>query len=137
MARIRSRWLVGIAAATVAFGVGSAAAASLGLTVDTLSADQQAVLSCDTDGIGASFTTVYSATSQSYIVDNVNLTGINAACNTQDFKVTLDGAAPVSVTTAAASLSGTGNARTLASSFATQAVNASAVTRIAVSVTKP
>lgn len=132
MARVRNRWLAGIAVAAMAFGVTSAAAASLGLTVNTLGADQQVVLPCD-DAVTASFTTVYNATANGYVVDNVNLTNVAAACNGYNFRVSLADNAGASLAEVVTS-SATVTAGAISFSFASDAVLGSAVERIAVSV---
>jgi hypothetical protein len=141
----QKRWLAGLVASIVMFSVVYAAAASLGLTVETLSADQEAVVSCDTDGVASDYTTVYSATANGgaggYVVDVVTLSGIAGACNGFDFKVSLadsTGAQLGEVTTLAAALGGAGDARTLDSDFqGAQDVLASDVVLIAVSITDP
>lgn len=132
MARVRNRWLAGIAVATMAFGVTSAAAASLGLSVNTLGADQQVVLPCD-DAVTASFTTVYSATADGYVVDDVNLTSVAAACDGYDFRVSLTDAAGTSLAEVVAS-NATVTAGAISFAFAGDDVLGSAVERIAVSV---
>ena len=135
---IGRRWLAGLMAATVAFAVAFGAAASLGLTVDTLSADQQAITACDS-AIDSSYTTEYDVSSGAYTVDQVTLSGIAAACDGLDFKVTLAGAANASlgvVNTTNAALAGTDPNMSLVSDFTGQDVIAENVVLIAVSITE-
>ena len=93
--RSRNRLLLGLFVGALIFGTVFAAAASLGLTVETLSADQAAIASCDADGVASDYTTVYSATAGGgaggYVVDLVTmsyspLTAVGlepAACRTE------------------------------------------------------
>ncbi len=142
---LRKRWLAGLVTSIIVFSVVYAAAASLGLTVETLSSDEVAIVSCDTDGIVSDYTTIYSATANGgaggYVVDVVTLSGIAGACNGMDFKVALGGAGGTKlgeVSTPAAALGGAGDARTLDSDFqGVQDVLASDVILIAVSITDP
>lgn len=142
---LKTRWVAGLVASVIVFSLVYAAAASLGLTVETLSADQEAIASCDTDGVTSDYTTVYSATANGgaggYVVDVVTLSGIAGACNGFDFKVTLANSGGTSlgfVNTLAAALGGAGDARTLDSDFqGSQDVLASDVVLIAVSITDP
>ena len=138
MKHIGKRWVAGLMAATMAFAVAFGAAASLGLTVDTLSADQAAINACDT-AIASSYTTEYSATAGGYIVDEVTLSGIAAACDGFDFKVTLADsvdAALGNVDTTDATLGGTDPNMTLVSDFTSQDILAEDVVLIAVSITE-
>jgi hypothetical protein len=138
MVHIGKRWLAGLMAATVAFAVAFGAAASLGLTVDTLSADQVAINACDT-AVDSSYTTVYSATAGGYVVDEVTLSGIDADCDGFDFKVTLAGSSNTAlgnVDTADAVLTGTDPNMSLVSDFSSQDILAENVILIAVSITE-
>lgn len=129
---LKNRWLAGIMVAAIIFAVVYAAAASLGLSVDTLSADQQAVESCDS-AVDASYTTVYDEGSAAYIVDDVTIGNIDGACDGFDLKVTLamaDGTFLAEVT----ELSLTGP--TVVLDFEADLVLASDVGLIAVSITE-
>lgn len=86
---VKNRWIGGLMAAIVIFSVVYAAAAALGVTADSLSAGQDAVASCDTDGVTTSFTTQYDQTAQGYIVADVTVDGIAVACNGFNIAVTL------------------------------------------------
>ena len=68
-------------------GLSLASAAQLGVTSGSLGAGSSVVASCDTDGIGTSFTNVYSTSG--YNVSGVTLTGVNALCNGLSVKVQL------------------------------------------------
>jgi len=77
------RTVIAVVAAVAAFGAVSASAATLGgLNSKSLGADANVVASCDTDGVAVAYTTAYDATAKEYLVSGVNLTSINAACNT-------------------------------------------------------
>lgn len=78
--------LVGVVVAGV---VGASASTLGGLGSDTLGADTGVVASCDTDGIGVSYTT--SLGSAGYVVTAVEFTGVAAACDGLDFSAELTG----------------------------------------------
>jgi X-X-X-Leu-X-X-Gly heptad repeat protein len=77
------RTVIAVVAAVAAFGAVSASAATLGgLSSKSLGADANLVASCDTDGVNVAYTTAYDATAKEFLVSGVNVTSINAACNT-------------------------------------------------------
>ena len=91
MAHIRSRWLAGLTVATIVFGVAFAAAASLGVTSDGLSAGQDVVVSCDTNGVATSYTTAYDTGANAYLVTTVTVSGVNNACDGIAYALSLEG----------------------------------------------
>jgi hypothetical protein len=92
------RKTLAIVAAVAAFAAVSASAAGLGgLTGTSLGADTTVVASCDTDGIGATYTTSYNTTSAQYVVSAVNLTGVNPACNAKAASLTLSDSTGASI----------------------------------------
>ena len=140
LVRRSNRLVLGLTVGALVFAATFAAAASLNLSVETLSADQAAIVSCDPDGVTSDYGTVYSATAGGYIVAGVDLSGIAGPCNLFDFKVSLVGAGGAQlaqVSTPAANLGGSGNARTLANDFSGANVRAEDVISIAVSITDP
>ncbi len=93
----RKRILAG-AIALAFFGVVAASAASLGgLTANNLGADNTVVASCDTDGVGLTYTTAYNAGTGAYEVTAATVTGVAAACGGQTLSLTLSGAGGVSL----------------------------------------
>lgn len=85
-----SRVSLALGAAVMTIGAVTASAASLGgITAESVGADDTVIASCDDDGIGAAATTVYDAVSGTYQVNNVELSGVDAACDGLDYKVTL------------------------------------------------
>jgi hypothetical protein len=81
---------IAVLGALVAFGALTASAASLGgLTSASLGADQTVVASCDTDGIALAYGNTYNATTNTYQTTTVTMSGVNAACATKTFKLTL------------------------------------------------
>jgi hypothetical protein len=111
-------------------GLSLASAAQLNVNSASLGAGSSVVASCDTDGIGVSYTNTYSTTG--YNVTGVTLTGINAACAGLNYKVQL--------TTTGGAVLGTEATGTLSNPAATtQAITvgaqaASAVTGVSVVV---
>lgn len=126
---MNKRMIFALAAGILAVGAVSAAAASLGgVTGASLGADTTVVASCDTDGIGVGYSTAYSSTTGTYQVTGVNLTGVNAACNSRAYAVTLADAANASLVQGTGNLTvTTGNA-----SIAVTPVSATAVVRLSI-----
>jgi hypothetical protein len=97
-ARGSRRGLLALAGGLAAFGLIAASAASLGtLTNKTVAASTGAVSACDTDGVTTTWTNVYYATGPFYRVDTVTISDINAACDTQQVRLTLAGAGDASL----------------------------------------
>lgn len=79
---------IGIPAALA--GIAVASAASLGgITGGTLGADTDVVASCDTDGVAVGYVSSYDATDGRYETTGVDVTSIDASCDTKPIKVTL------------------------------------------------
>lgn len=137
--RRSNRVLLGLTVGAIVFAATFAAAASLGLTVETLSADQQAITACDT-AVTSDYTTVYEDAISGYEVDTVSLSGLAAACDGMDFKVTLFGVGGTSLgeeVDAGATLGGADPNMTLDFDFTGDNVFADDVVGIAVSITDP
>lgn len=82
--------LVKLLASLLAFGAVVAMAASLGgITSSNLGADNTTVASCDTDGVGVSYTTAWDATDARYEVTAVTVTGVDDNCDGQNMSVSL------------------------------------------------
>lgn len=85
-------------ASVAVFAAVSASAATLGgITTEDVGADNQAVASCDTNGITTDYETAYDATTAAYEVTNVTVGAIADPCNGLTMKVTLAGAANASL----------------------------------------
>lgn len=96
--KTRKRKIGALVAGLATVGVVGASAASLGgVTSNALGADVGVVASCDTDGVTLAFTNAYDATSGVYRTTGVNVTGINAACNTKAINLTLKDNAGASI----------------------------------------
>ena len=86
--------LIALALGVTAFGGVFAAAAALNVTSTTLGAGEATVASCDTNGISTAYTSAYSATSGTFEVSAVNLSGIaTTSCDGKALTVVLAGAA--------------------------------------------
>jgi hypothetical protein len=85
------RTLIAVAVALAVVGGTFAFAASLGgVTTGTVGDSATVVASCDTDGVTTSFSSpAWDSGLKRYTVSTLNVTGINAACNTDNIKVTL------------------------------------------------
>lgn len=86
-----------VVGSVVAFATGAAASSLGGATSQKVAADAVVVTGCDTDGIGAGYTTTYNAGTLTYRVTAVNLTSVNAACNGKAFALTLANSANASL----------------------------------------
>lgn len=77
----------------LAFGGVLASAATLGtIGGASLGAGVQVVASCDTDGVSLAYQTAFDATTGKYKVTSVDVSGINAACDGKNLKMTLSNA---------------------------------------------
>lgn len=85
---MNKRLLVGLAAAGIVGGGTYGFAATLGVTSDNLGAGSAVVASCDAT-VDVDYTTGWDATSELYEVTGVTVSGIDAACNGDDIKVSL------------------------------------------------
>ena len=71
-------------------GIAGASAATLGtLTSTSLGSGDSVVAACDTNGMGITYSTAYSASAQKYQVTAVNFTGVDPACNAKAASVSL------------------------------------------------
>ena len=114
MAVTRNRKIgIAVAGGALVAGVFAASAASLGtLTTTNLGTTAAVVAACDTDGIGVTWggssylgvatgvTPPSSTAGSTYNLTTLTLTGVDAACNTQNYKVTLAGANGTAIATA-------------------------------------
>jgi len=89
MRKKKSALLALAAGVVVAGGIAASAATLGGLNSVSLGADQTVVAGCDSDGIGLSYNTAYSAATHGYAVSSVTLNGVASECNTLPFKLTL------------------------------------------------
>jgi|ERR1017187_8470331 hypothetical protein len=118
-----------IVAGVVAFSGIYALAASLTVTSNTLGAGTSVVAACQAATLNATYAPIaYSAAVPGYTVATVTVTGMAATCFTVPYRVTLYGAAGVSLGEATGTTPGSGT--TFAAAFA--AVSAGSVTGIAV-----
>lgn len=85
------RLLGGLAAASLA-GVVVAAAATLGgVSVNQLGAGSAVVSSCDDDGVALDYVVAFDGGSGTYVVTDVDVSGIDAACGGAELSVALVG----------------------------------------------
>jgi len=111
---MNKRVLLGVAAGVLAAGAIGASAASLGgITGSSVGADTVVTAACDTNGIGVGYTTAYSASVGAYQISGVNLTGVDPACNSLKYALTVADAANVSLAQATGTLTVTANAATI------------------------
>lgn len=84
------RLLLAAGAGLTAIGAVTASAATLGgITQNQVGVDSQVIGACDSDGISVAYGTTFDATSGKYQVSSINLTGVNAACDTKSYKLTV------------------------------------------------
>jgi hypothetical protein len=128
------RILIGLGAGVLAVGAVAASAASLGgLNSASVGADQTVVASCDTNGIDMNYNTGYSAADSGYMVTEVLLSNVDAACNNLHYDMTLALSNGQPIAHSAGTLHVTaGNA-----TFAIPAVSAKSVEKAALVITGP
>lgn len=104
---MRKRLLIALFAGAAVFGAAFAFAAALNLNSDNLAAGDQVVVSCDPDGVTATYDVAYVA-GTGYAVSSVEVTGIAATCAGQSVGVTLtDGGVVMASATGTADTTGT------------------------------
>lgn len=87
---MHKRLLIGLAGAGIVGGATFGFAATLGtVSSDNLGSGDSVVASCDSDGIAADYTAVYSPANAVYEVTTVELKGVDADCSTQQVQITL------------------------------------------------
>ena len=109
------------------FGLVFGLAASLNLTSDSLGSATTTVAACQAGALNATYTSAYSATAPGYTVGTVTITGMAATCFSKPYRVTLSGAAGVSLGEATGTTPGVGT--TIVVTFA-PVVNAASITAI-------
>ena len=120
-------------AGLVAVGAVSASAASLGgITSESVGVDNAVVATCDSDGIDVDYTVAYSSSISTYEVDDVDLSGVATACNGLSYRLTLSGAAGVSLAEDTGTVSLSGGAMTI--DMSSDNVDGEAVTGVALSI---
>ncbi len=125
MKRIITAVLGGLLAFSVVYGL----AASLNLTSDSLGAGTATVASCQAAVLNATYTSTYSAAAPGYTVGTVTVTGLAATCYSKPYKITLSGAASVSLGEATGTTPSSGTS--FAATFA-PALSAASVTGVSV-----
>ena len=108
----KRRTLVAVVLGLTIFGAVYGFAATLDVGANTLSAGNAAVASCESAGATGTYTVAYDANIGAYKVATVNVTGIDAACNTKNISVTLTGASNTNLGTIAGTIAGTSIALT-------------------------
>ena len=86
---MRKKSVAILAGIALAGAVGASAASLGGLGGEDLGADTGDVASCDTDGIIVAYTTSFDAAAGEYLVDSIELTDVNVACNGQAYDLTV------------------------------------------------
>lgn len=117
---------LGITAGIAAFGAVTASASSLGgVTATDLGTSASVVASCDTDGVGVTYTTAYSA--GQYRVSEVKLSGIASTCAGKNVTATLFDGGQLSLAEKSGANSGATQTLTLATPVPAESVKGVAV----------
>jgi hypothetical protein len=109
------------------FGAVYGLAASLNVASDGLGAADTTVAACQAGTLTATYTSTYSATAPGYTVGTVTVTGLAATCYSKAYRITLAGAAGVSLGEATGTTPATGTS--FAATFS-PAVNAASVVSV-------
>jgi hypothetical protein len=100
--------LLAMLAGVIVFAVAIGSAASLGgLGGTELGADLEAVGSCDSSGVDVAYVTGHSAAG--FVVTDVTLSSIDAACDTQSVKVELHDSSDLTVGTGSSTADASGS----------------------------
>jgi hypothetical protein len=83
--------------ATMVFAAVFASAASLNVTSGVVQSGGGNAGTCDSDGVTATYTLIWNATSSDYDVDKVTVAGINSACATLPIEIDLANATGTSL----------------------------------------
>jgi hypothetical protein len=87
---VSRRTIAGVLPGLTVFGAVFAMAATLGgITSGRVGADDEAVASCDTDGVTTSYATSYDAADRRYEITSVTVSGIANLCDGQTLSVSL------------------------------------------------
>jgi hypothetical protein len=125
---MNKRLALALLAGATAFTAVSASAASLGtITSTSVGAGNVTVASCDTDGVGLSYTTAYDATLGAHEIDTVTVSGISDGCDGKSLKVALVDTNKASLGEVTVTVT-TGTATSEAVAFASKNVGAASVT---------
>jgi hypothetical protein len=116
-----------VLAGLMTFGLVLGMAASLNLTSDSLGSATTTVAACQAGALNATYTSTYSATAPGYTVGTVTITGLASTCYSKPYKVTLSGAAGVSLGEATGTTPASGT--TIAVTFS-PVVSATSITAI-------
>jgi hypothetical protein len=108
----KRRTVVAVVLALTIFGAVYGFAATLNVGANTLSAGNASVASCETATALGTYTVAYDSTLGGYKVATVNVTGIDAGCNTKNISVTLTGASNANLATVSGTIAGTSIALT-------------------------
>lgn len=134
-------WLLPAVLAASVLALGLAVAALLNVSSPSLGSNTVVVAACDSNGLTATPSVSYSATTGGYVVDSVFLDGLANACRNNDYSVSLVGPSGLLATSTlsnvpVAGFGGVNNANTLSLSFASASprVAADAMTSIHVAI---
>jgi len=105
---LRKRVVLALVASATVFGAVFAFAASLNVASANLSAGNQSVISCDSDGVSTTYTTTYDSSIPGYKVSGVTVTGIASGCDGKTVAITLTGSGNSSLASASKSFSSAG-----------------------------
>lgn len=123
------RTLIALVAGLAVFGGVIASASSLGgVSSRALGSGASVVASCDVDGVAVAYTTAFDATSGTYRVSAVTVSGIAAACSGQQIEVALRNTAGTSsVATARTTVGGTSQTLSVSPTYDAAAVDSTSV----------
>jgi hypothetical protein len=125
----KRRTVVAVVLALTIFGAVYGFAATLSVGANTLSAGNASVASCESATALGTYTVAYDSTLGGYKVATVNVTGIDAGCNTKNISVTLTGASNANLNTVSGTIAGTSIALTPGAT-----VSAALVTGVSVAI---
>jgi hypothetical protein len=124
--------LVALGAVILSTTIGSAA--SLGVTSGgSIGAGNDTVAACDSDGVSSGYSVVWDTTAQDYVVKDVTVSGIDAACDGSAMNATIAGSSGAKLAEKTAAHA---TGATEIFTFTSDAVLAANVTKIVVAIAK-
>lgn len=130
MKNVRTK-MIAVFAGIAVTGIASAAAAGLGgLDTGSVGAENDIIAACQTSGaIDVAFETSYDSTTAGFLVDAVDLSAVDAACDGQAIEIVLTDASDVEIANGSGTLSVTAGAASvsLASSVVAEDVEGIAI----------
>jgi len=119
---LKRKPILSLAVGAVAFSAALAFAASLTVDGGSLGAGNAAVSSCDQDGVDVAYTSEYDSSMPGFKVTEVEVSGIDVACDGNELKVEVVDSSDGSLASGTVTIAGTSETVTLSTDADAEAV---------------